>query len=177
MYFISKNFRFTIHVDSWFWRIIDRVCWACAISRSIPNLQARTDGPTDRWTDRQMGGQTDRRTDRQINPGWAGLGRIPYSSSRWIMFSVVYRGGSSHFFGTIGIYPVSDWLGQYFRSVSLPPFSYLSPLSSPLFSKRGVGPPFWGKRGPLPPFWYRSVPTEFSVGEILTDTDQKIPIR
>jgi len=26
MYFISKNFWFTIHMDSWFWRIIDRIC-------------------------------------------------------------------------------------------------------------------------------------------------------
>ncbi len=46
MYFILKNFWFTIHVDSWFWRIIDLVCWACAISHSIPNLQARTDRQT-----------------------------------------------------------------------------------------------------------------------------------
>ena len=31
-----KNFWFTIHVvDSWFWRIIDRICW-------IPNLQVTT---------------------------------------------------------------------------------------------------------------------------------------
>ena len=43
-------------VDSWFWRIIDRICWACAIFRWPPNLQACTD----------------RRTDRHINPGWAG---------------------------------------------------------------------------------------------------------
>ncbi len=64
MYFISKNFWFTIHVDSWFRRIIDRICLACAIFRWIPNLQACTDRQTDR--------QTDRRTDRQINPGWAG---------------------------------------------------------------------------------------------------------
>ncbi len=33
-----------------------RGCWACAIFRSIPNLQARTDGRTDR----QMNGQTDK---------------------------------------------------------------------------------------------------------------------
>ena len=59
MYFISKNFWFTIHVDSWFWRIIDQICWACAIFHSIPNLQACTDGQTDRWTDRQTDGQTD----------------------------------------------------------------------------------------------------------------------
>jgi len=51
MYFISKNFWFTIHVDSWFWRIIDQICWACAIFCSIPNLQARTDGRMDRQMD------------------------------------------------------------------------------------------------------------------------------
>jgi len=50
MYFISKNFWFTIHVDSWFWRIIDQICWACAILRSIPNLQACTNGRTDSQT-------------------------------------------------------------------------------------------------------------------------------
>jgi hypothetical protein len=38
---------------------IDRICWACAIFRSIPNLQARMDGRTDRRTDRQTDGQTD----------------------------------------------------------------------------------------------------------------------
>jgi len=54
---ISKNFWFTIHVDSWFWRIIDPICWACAIFRWIPNLQACTDG----W----------------INPGWAGQPSVP----------------------------------------------------------------------------------------------------
>ena len=42
------------HVDSWFWRIIDRICWVCAIFSSIPNLQACTD----RQTDRQMDGRT-----------------------------------------------------------------------------------------------------------------------
>ena len=36
-YFISKNFWFTIHIDSWF---IDRIWWACAIFYWIPNLQA-----------------------------------------------------------------------------------------------------------------------------------------
>jgi hypothetical protein len=51
MYFISKNLWFTIHVDSWFWRIIDRICWACAIFCSIPNLICRH-VQTDRWTDR-----------------------------------------------------------------------------------------------------------------------------
>jgi len=44
----TKNFWFTIHVDSWFWRIIDQICWACVIFRSILNLQACTD----RWTDK-----------------------------------------------------------------------------------------------------------------------------
>ena len=52
MYFISKNFWFTIHVDSWFWRIVDQICWACAILCSIPNLQARTDRRTDEQTDK-----------------------------------------------------------------------------------------------------------------------------
>jgi hypothetical protein len=37
MYFFWKNFWFTIHVDSWFEWIIDRICWACAVFRSIPN--------------------------------------------------------------------------------------------------------------------------------------------
>ena len=32
---------------------IDRNYWACAIFRSIPNLQACTDGRTDRQTDEQ----------------------------------------------------------------------------------------------------------------------------
>jgi hypothetical protein len=33
-----KNFWSTIHiVDSWFWRKFDRICWACAIFRWIPN--------------------------------------------------------------------------------------------------------------------------------------------
>ncbi len=59
MYFISKNFWFTIHVDSWFWRIIDRICWACAIFGSIPNLQACTDRQRDRRTDRRTDGRTD----------------------------------------------------------------------------------------------------------------------
>jgi len=57
MSLISKIFWFTIHVDSWFWRIIDRICCACAIFRSIPNLQART--------------------DRRINLGWAGEPTVP----------------------------------------------------------------------------------------------------
>jgi hypothetical protein len=65
MYFISKNFWFTIHV----WRIIDWICWACAIFCSIPYLQACTDRQTDRrtdgQTDRRTDGQTDRRTDIQ----------------------------------------------------------------------------------------------------------------
>ena len=47
MYFISKNFWFTIHVVSWFWRIIDQICGACAIFCPIPNLQAHTGGQTD----------------------------------------------------------------------------------------------------------------------------------
>ena len=47
----SKNFWFTIHVvDSWFWKIIDRICWAYAIFRWTPNLQACTDRRTDRRT-------------------------------------------------------------------------------------------------------------------------------
>ena len=53
MYFISKNFWFPIHVDSWCWRIIDRICWVCAIFCSIPNLQAWIDIQTDRLMDRQ----------------------------------------------------------------------------------------------------------------------------
>jgi len=57
IYFISKNFWFTIHMNSWFWRIIDQICWACAIFRWIPNLQACTNS------------QTDRRTHRRINLG------------------------------------------------------------------------------------------------------------
>ena len=57
MSLISKIFWFTIHVDSWFWRIIDRICWVCAIFCSIPNLQARTD----KW----------------INLGWAGEPTLP----------------------------------------------------------------------------------------------------
>ena len=68
MYFILKKLWFTIHVDSWFWRIIDRICWACAIFRSIPNMQACTDRQTDGRTDRR----TDGRTHGQINPGWVG---------------------------------------------------------------------------------------------------------
>ena len=63
MYFISKNFWFKIHVDSWFWRIIDRICWAFAIFRWIPNLQACTDRRTDGRTD----SRTDGRTDSQKN--------------------------------------------------------------------------------------------------------------
>jgi len=46
----SNNFWFTIHVDSWFWRKFDRICWAYAIFRSI-YLQACTDGRTDGPTD------------------------------------------------------------------------------------------------------------------------------
>ena len=57
MYFFR---RISHIVDSWFWRIIDRICWACAIFRWTPNLQVCTDG------------QTDRQTDGRINPGWAG---------------------------------------------------------------------------------------------------------
>ena len=79
-----KNFWFTIHVDSWFWRIIDRICWACAIFRSIPNLQACTDG------------RTDGRTNGRINPGWAGW---PIGSSR--LTSPV--GFSSHPTGNISL--------------------------------------------------------------------------
>jgi len=66
IYFISKNFWFTIHVDSWFWRIIDWICWACAIFW-IPNLQACTDRQTDRQIDRRTHRQTDGRTDSQTN--------------------------------------------------------------------------------------------------------------
>jgi hypothetical protein len=58
MYFFR---RISHIVDSWFWRIVDRICWACAIFRWTPNLQVCTDG------------QTDRQTDGRINPGWAGL--------------------------------------------------------------------------------------------------------
>ena len=61
-YFISKNFWFTIHMDSWLWRKFDRICWACAIFRWIPNLQACTDGRIN------LGG------------GW-----VTYSSSRLIL--------------------------------------------------------------------------------------------
>jgi hypothetical protein len=48
--FFLKNFWFTILVDSWFWRIVNRICWACTIFCLIPNLQACTDGRTDRRT-------------------------------------------------------------------------------------------------------------------------------
>ena len=37
------------------WRITDRICWACAIFRWIPNLQVCTDGRTDRQTDELSG--------------------------------------------------------------------------------------------------------------------------
>jgi hypothetical protein len=55
MYFIPKNLWFTIHVDSWFWRIIDQICWACAIFCS--NLICRhvqTDGRTVSQGDRKQ---------------------------------------------------------------------------------------------------------------------------
>jgi hypothetical protein len=69
----SKNFWFTIHiVDSWFWRIIDRICWAYAIFRWTPNLQVCTDRQTDR--------QTDGQTDELIR---VGLGNL-FGSSRLI---------------------------------------------------------------------------------------------
>jgi len=58
----------------------DRICWACAIFCTIPNLQACTDGRTDvrtyGRTDVRTYGRTDvrtdGRTDGRINPGWAG---------------------------------------------------------------------------------------------------------
>jgi hypothetical protein len=50
-----KRFSFkTVQIETN--RIIDQICWACAIFRWIPNLQARTD----------------RLTDWQINLGWLG---------------------------------------------------------------------------------------------------------
>ncbi len=84
---ISKNFWFTIHVDSWFWRKFDRICWACAIFCWIPNLQACTDRQTDRQTDGRtdvyMDGLTDRRTDGRTHR-WINLGGgwVTYGSSR-----------------------------------------------------------------------------------------------
>ena len=95
---------------------------------------------------------------------------------------VVYRGGTGSFFG-IGILPVSDLLDfRYFGRYRSPPFLYTSPLSSPLFSKRGSSfskrgplPPFWGKRGALPPFLYRNVPTEFSFGIGMVNTEKYRP--
>jgi hypothetical protein len=66
-----------------------------------------------------------------------------------IIFLELYRGGTGSFFG-IGILSVSDLLDfRYFGRYRSPPFLYTSPLSSPLFSKRGSS---FSKRGPLPPF-------------------------
>ncbi len=42
---------FLIHDSRGFMIQIERICWACAIFRSIHNLQARTDGRMDRQTD------------------------------------------------------------------------------------------------------------------------------
>jgi hypothetical protein len=76
----SKNFRFTIHVvDSWFWRMIDRICWACAIFRWIPNLQVCTDRRTDGWTDGRTDGRTDGQTDELSRLSWV-TNLIPPSS-------------------------------------------------------------------------------------------------
>jgi hypothetical protein len=96
MYFISKNFWFTIHVDSWFWRIIDRICWACAIFRSIPNLQACTDrytdgrmDRTDGRTDGRMDGRTDGRTDEliRVELGNQRFLQVNTGITRWFMSS------------------------------------------------------------------------------------------
>ncbi len=50
-----------------FWRIVDRICWAYAIFRWTPNLQACTDR------------RTDRQTDELIR---VGLGNLLFGSSR-----------------------------------------------------------------------------------------------
>ena len=57
----------------------DRICWACAISRSIPNLQVRVDGWADRQTDRQMDGQTDELI-------WVGLGKLRFLKVKYFMY-------------------------------------------------------------------------------------------
>ncbi len=104
--------------------------------------------------------------------------------------SVVYRGGSSHFFGNgIYRYQVGSVFGIFIRYPSTP-FLY----HSPFFLKRGAGllkkgavapllrkkgghfPPFEEKRGPLPPFWYQNVPAEFSVGISMVNTKKYWPI-
>ena len=70
--------------------------------------------------------------------------------------SVVYRGGSSHFFG-IGIYPVSEWLGiSIFGQYRSPLFRIVPPFFPQKggcpHQKGGHCPPFEEKRGQLPPF-------------------------
>ena len=60
----------------------DRICWACAISHSIPNLQARTDRRTD--------GQTDRQTDELIPVGLGNL-RFLQVNSVIIYFIIIYK--------------------------------------------------------------------------------------
>ena len=93
-----KNFWITILVDSWFWRIIDWICWACAIFCSMPNLQAWTDGRTDGRMDRRM----DRWTDESI---WVGLvGNLSWSAEShncciFIYIPKLHHGGN---FGVIG---------------------------------------------------------------------------
>jgi len=93
---------------------------------------------------------------------WTDIWGLEYSLYRKLI-SPVKRCHSvtSSFFG-IGILLVSDLLDFRYFGRYRPPLFYTSPLSSPLFSKRGLEPskrgplpPFRGKRGPLPPFWYR----------------------
>ncbi len=89
MYFFRRN------SDSRF-TIIDRICWACAIFRSIPNLQAHTDG------------QTDGQTDELIQVGLCNLslsvppGKIPTYRTQLLLLTVFFCAKCSHtvFFNT-----------------------------------------------------------------------------
>jgi hypothetical protein len=94
---------------------------------------------------------------------------------------VVYRGVTSSFFG-IGILRVSDLLDFLFRSVSIPPFFvYFPPFLPPFFQKgvellkKGAIAPLLRKKGGTAPFLYRNVPTEFSFGIGMVNTEKYRP--
>ena len=93
-----------------------------------------------------------------------------------------YRGVTSSFFG-IGILPHQIcWIFGISVGIDPPLFCILSPFPPPFFPKGGRAsqkgshcPPFEEKGGRCPLFLYRNVPTKFSFGIGMVNTEKYRP--